>query len=190
MVRPPTQWDIELQTKIFRGEVRWDGDRWVESQAHDYVQREDRARRMKGEVTLPDRVGRLPDARDALPNVGAAEIDERKFSDYSMNPQHPGNGGKAEGWRALGYRVDEVDARRKAASDLRELIADHLLPDGKVDEARDTAYGRHYKVVNGFIGPNDRHATLVTCWRVADPAKTSRPQLITAWVQPHRKMGA
>lgn len=54
VVRPPTQWDIELQTKIFRGEVRWDGDCWVESQAHDYVQREDRARRMKGEVTLPD----------------------------------------------------------------------------------------------------------------------------------------
>lgn len=136
---PLTQRDIERESKLFRGELRWEGDRWVESQPYDHVQREDRARRMKGEVTLPDRVGELPGARDAMPNVDAAEIDERKFSGYSMNPRHPANGGKAEGWHALGYRVDDVDVGREAAADLRELIAHHLLRDGKVDEARETA---------------------------------------------------
>jgi hypothetical protein len=69
---------------------------------------------------------------------------------------------------------------------LRDLISRHLLWNGKVDEARETTHGRHYKVLNGFIGPNDRHATLVTCWRVADPSERGHPQLITTWVQPHR----
>ena len=50
----------------------------------------------------------LPDARDVLPNIELAELDERKLSDYSMNPEHPGNNGKAEGWRALGYDVDTL----------------------------------------------------------------------------------
>lgn len=141
---------------------------------------------MKDEVKLPDRVSELPDARAAIPNLRAAEIDEHKFSDYTMNPQHPANGGRAEGWRALGYRVDDLDARQEAAADLSDLIKDHLLWDGMVDEVRETAYGSHYKVLNGFIGPNDRHATLVTCWRVADPGEVGYPQLVTTWVQPHR----
>jgi hypothetical protein len=42
-------------------------------------------------------------------------------------------------------------------------------------------------VLNGFIGPNDMHATLITCWLAADSGETVYPQLITTWVQPHRK---
>jgi len=76
-----------------------------------------------------------------------------------MNPQHPGNGGKADGWRALGYQVDDPGARQEDAADLRNLISGHLLWNGKVEESRETAHGRHYKVLNGFIGPNGRHAT-------------------------------
>jgi hypothetical protein len=186
VAEPMTQRDIEVQDKVFRGELRWRGDRWVESEPYDYVQREDRARRMQHEVKLPDRVLELPDARDVILNIGAAEIDRRKFNEYSMNPQHPGNGGKADGWRALGYEVDDPSARRQAATELRELIGRHLLWNGKVDETHETVHGRHYKVLNGFIGPNDRHATLVTCWRVAEPGGREHPQLITTWVQPHR----
>ena len=160
--------------------------RRVESEPYDYVQRADRAKRMQADVELPDRVRGLPDARDVISNIGAAQIDRRKFQDYSMNPQHPANGGKAEGWRALGYQVDDPHARREAATDLRDLIGRHLLWNGKVDEIRETAYGHHYKVLNAFIGPNERHATLVTCWRTADLGERGYPQLITTWVQPHR----
>jgi len=103
-----------------------------------------------------------------------------------MNPQHPGNGGKADGWRALGYQVDDPGARQEDAADLRNLISGHLLWNGKVEESRETAHGRHYKVLNGFIGPNGRHATLATCWRVAEPGDSGHPQLVTTWVQPHR----
>jgi hypothetical protein len=178
--------DIERQNKVFRGELRWRGDRWVESEPYDYVQREDRAKRMQHEVRLPDRTRDLPYARDVIPGIRAAEIDGRKFRDYSMNPQHPDNRGKAEGWRALGYRVDDPGARQEATNDLRDLISHYLLWNGKVDETRETAYGRNYKVLNGFIGPNDRHATLVTCWHVSDPGEQGHPRLTTAWVQPHR----
>ena len=43
---------------------------------------------------LPVSARELPNARDVLPNLERAEIDERKFSEYSMNPGHPDNKGK------------------------------------------------------------------------------------------------
>jgi len=79
---PVTQRDIEVENKAYRGELRWRGGRWVESQPYDNVQREDRAKRMRDEVELPGHVRELPDARDMMPNIGAAEIDRRKFCDY------------------------------------------------------------------------------------------------------------
>jgi hypothetical protein len=51
---------------------------------------------------LPVSTRELPNARDVLPNLEMAEIDERKFSEYSLNPGHTDNQGKADGWRALG----------------------------------------------------------------------------------------
>jgi hypothetical protein len=105
----------ELRNKAYRGELRWVGDAWVECEPYDSVKRQDRVDRMKHEVELPADVRELPDARDVLPDVSRAEIDGRKFSDYSLNPDHPQNHGKAEGWRALGYDVDDPDARREAA---------------------------------------------------------------------------
>jgi len=91
---PMTQRDIEVENKVYRGELRWRGDRWVESRPYDNVEREDRAKRMQDEVKLPGGTRELPDARDVMPNIGAAEIDRRKFKDYSMSPQHPGNGAR------------------------------------------------------------------------------------------------
>ena len=44
---------------------------------------------------LPVSARELPNARDVLPNLEMAEIDERKFSEYSLNPRHPDNQGKA-----------------------------------------------------------------------------------------------
>jgi len=144
------------------------------------------ASRMARDVELPARVRELPSAREVLPNVRLAELDDRKFSEYSMNPDHPHNGGKAEGWRALGYDVDSPQARREAAEGVRELIRDGLLMTGKVAETRDTPFGPTYKVLNGFTGPNGRYATLVTCWLVDSQSDRSVPKLTTSWVQPHR----
>jgi hypothetical protein len=53
------------------------------------------------------------------------------------------------------------------------MIRDELLARGKATETRDTPFGLAYTVLNGFIGPNGRHATLVTCWLVeGEPARS------------------
>jgi hypothetical protein len=149
----------------------------------DQARREGRAGR---DAALPRSTRDLPDARDVMPNIQMAELDGRKLSDYSLNPEHPGNNGKAEGWRALGYDVDNPDGRRDAARELRGLICDELLARGKVAESRDTAYGPSHRVVSDLTGPNGRHANLVTCWLIEDCAGLSVPRLMTVWVQPHR----
>jgi len=135
---------------------------------------------------LPVSARELPDARDVLPNLEMAEIDERKFSEYSLNPRHPDNQGKAEGWRALGYDVDNPQARQKAAHELRDLTLEELLPSGKVAEVRDDAYGTRPRVVSGITGPNGKDATMVTCWLIEIRSGNAIPRLITTWVQPHR----
>jgi hypothetical protein len=146
----------------------------------------ERAEQISREVELPASTRDLPEARDILPNLHLVEVDRRKFSEYSLNPDHPQNNGKAEGWRALGYDVDSPQARNDAAQDLHEVIRDELLACGKVVETRDTKYGPTHRVLSPFIGPNGRHATLVTCWIVDSQPDHSHPKLTTAWVQPHR----
>ena len=136
-------------------------------------------------TTPPSGTRDLPDAKDVLPNIQMAELDSRKLSDYSLNPEHPGNNGKAEGWRALGYDVDNLEGRRDAARELRGLICDELLARGKVAESRDTAYGPSHRVLSRLTGPNGREANLVTCWLIEDRTGLSVPGLTTVWVQPH-----
>ena len=87
-----------------------------------------------------------------MPNIEMAELDGRKLSDYSLNPEHPGNNGKADGWRALGYDVDNPEGRGGAARELRGLICDELLARGKVAESRDTTYGSSHRVVSDLTG--------------------------------------
>ena len=135
---------------------------------------------------LPVNARELPNARDVLPNLERAEIDERKFSEYSMNPRHPDNKGKADGWRALGYDVDNLQARREAARELRDLTLEESLANGKVTEVRKDSYGPRPRVISGITGPNGKNATLVTCWLIEDRSGTAIPRLITTWVQPHR----
>jgi filamentous hemagglutinin len=144
------------------------------------------ARRSTRGADLPVSAWELPNARDVLPNLERAEIDERKFSEYSMNPGHPDNNGKADGWRALGYDVDNSQARREAARELRDLILEESLANGKVAEVRDDSYGLRPRVISGITGPNGKNATLVTCWLIEDRSGTAIPRLITTWVRPHR----
>ena len=147
---------------------------------------QDMAWRPARRADLPVSARELPNARDVLPNLDKAEIDERKFSEYSMNPSHPDNQGKAGGWRALGYDVDNPQARQKAARELRDLTLEELLATGKVAEVRDDSYGLRPRVISGIMGPNGKHATMVTCWLIEDRSGTVIPRLVTTWVQPHR----
>ena len=148
--------------------------------------RRERAEHISREVQLPAGMRDLPEAREILPNLHLVEVDRRKFSEYSLNPDHPHNNGKAEGWQALGYDVESPQARSDAAQELHEIIRDELLSCGKVVETRDTKYGPTYRVLNPFIGPNGDTPR----WLLAGSSKVrpdhSHPKLTTAWVQPHR----
>jgi hypothetical protein len=186
LAQPMTPREIDLLNKTARGELRWIGDKWVESEPYDYVKQQDRVQRMRDEVGLPDSVRELPNARDVMPNLHWAEVDRRKFDEYSLNPDHPQNHRKADGWRALGYDVDDPQSRRAAGQDLKDLISHGLLADGKVAQTDETAYGQRHKVLNGFIGPNGKHGTLVTCWLIADQGERGYPRMTTTWVMPHR----
>jgi uncharacterized protein DUF6883 len=186
LTQPPTAAETEATRKAVRGEIRWNGSAWVEFEPYDHIKLRDRVDRMAADVELPDKVDELPNARDVMPNLHRVEIDKRKFSEYSLNPEHPQNGGKAEGWRALGYDVDDPAERQRAAQDMRDLIGQGLLGDGKVARTDPAPDGERHRVLNGFIGPNERHATLVTCWLVADEGERSHPRLTTTWVQPHK----
>ena len=172
--------------RAFRVPGEQDADSRDADHRGEQAQRQDKTGRATRGADLPPSSRDLPDARDVLPNIQLAELDGRKLSDYSLNPGHPGNNGKADGWRALGYDVDNPEGRRDAARELRGLICEELLARGKVAETRDTTYGPSHRVLSGLTGPNDRHATLVTCWLIEDRAGLSVPRLTTAWVQPHR----
>jgi hypothetical protein len=186
------------QRRYFLAATGTEGDRAVSTAAEQdagsldgnhrggQAQRQDNAGQATREADLPPSARDLPDARDVLPNIQLAELDGRKLSEYSLNPGHPGNNGKADGWRALGYDVDNSEGRRDAARELRGLICDELLARGKVAETRETAYGPSHRVLSDLTGPNGRHATLVTCWLIEDRSGLSVPRLTTVWVQPHR----
>jgi hypothetical protein len=163
-------------------------DTAVQSDDHqgENARSQELARRPARGADLPVSAWELPNARDVLPNLEKAEIDERKFSEYSMNPGHPDNKGKAEGWRSPGYDVDNPQARREAARELRDLTLEESLANGKLAEVRDDSYGPRPRVISGITGPNGKNATLVTCWLIEDRSGTAIPRLITTWVQPHR----
>ena len=89
--------------------------------------------------------------------------------------------------RAADHRGEQAQRQDKTGqATLAEPRASRLLARGKVAETRDTTYGPSHRVLSGLTGPNDRHATLVTCWLIEDRAGLSVPRLTTVWVQPHR----
>ena len=102
------------------------------------------------------------------PGGRLAELDDSKLGGYSLNPDHPGNDGKANGWRALGYDVDSREGRHDATRELGGLLRNELLAGGKVEKTRDTEYGPSHTVLSDFTGPNGRHATVVSCWLIED----------------------
>lgn len=144
-----------------------------------------RYERIFRQAALPPDMRERPLARDVIRNIDRAEVDPRKLSEYSMNPEHPQNNGKARAWAAVGYDVASPARRRQDAHEIRDLIGRHLLADGRVAATKQTADGTDYRVVNGFTGPNGREGTLVTCWRVP-PGETAGPRLLTTWLAVHR----
>lgn len=178
---------IEHDRRVTRGELRYRNDRWEPDQPYDWARRQDLRDRILKEVRLPERVRELPLAGDVLPRA-YAEIARNKFAAYSLNEGHPQNRGKAEGWRALGFRLETQQDRLETAEELREMTR-LLLPAARVAATTSSPYGDRYKVLTGYIGPNGAHGTLITCWMVDGEGDHARPRMTTTWMQPHRDKG-
>lgn len=107
-----------------------------------------------------------------LPNADRAVIDERKLTEYALNPAHPRGREKARQFAtALGYDranyaglVDQI----RAAIGLHEAML-----------VRQDRYGRHYRVDLTLAGPQGT-AQVRTGWLI-DRGKDV-PRLTTAYV--------
>jgi hypothetical protein len=115
------------------------------------------------------------------PRWGAAVISPAKFSEYSMNPDHPSNGGKHLAFDALGWNVGDPLARETAAAEvIAQLRAG--LPRPKLGVG-DDEYGQRYRTEVVMVGPNGGQGSLVAIWQV--DAGTVTPRLITNWLEVH-----
>jgi hypothetical protein len=119
-----------------------------------------------------------------LRNADRADIDQRTFTTYSMNPENPGNDGKWEAWQALGY--DLGDGRADSAADVTRQLRSQLA-ESEPYEHRDTPYGPRCHTDATIVGPNGRVGTLVVVWQYDD--RSVKPRMVTHWVGVHTEKG-
>lgn len=120
---------------------------------------------------------------DPLPNVDKAEFDKAKFEQYSLNPDHPDNNGKWQGFEQLGYDVHSEAGRRAGAEDVSRQLREEL-PTSPATRDRETSYGQRYEVRSDITGPNGGDGTLVSVWQVDNGC--DNPRMITNWAEVHR----
>ena len=118
-----------------------------------------------------------------LPYVEKARVDAGKFSDYSMDPEHPQNEGKWQAFDQLGYDVNTAAGRSNAAQQVSEQVQAQLGDSPAVLD-RQTKYGPRWRVETEIVGPNGRHATVVTVWQYDEAGDV--PRLITNWARVHK----
>jgi hypothetical protein len=110
-----------------------------------------------------------------LPNAHAAFVAEGKIRDYLLNPQHPGNGGKAGFFTSYGFSLRDW---HKLAEALQKHAAAHA-----VTRTRPSAYGTRFEIrgrLGGRLESPDRSNPYVRSIWVVDPSN-SNPRLVTAY---------
>jgi hypothetical protein len=136
-----------------------------------------------GAVATP-RGARLA-AADAnrLPNYKRAQIDPRKFKDFSLSPDNPRGKSKWRGFVQLGYDVHTSQGREAATQDIIKQLQSRL---GSSPAAPGTvsSYGFRFEVRTEIVGPNGKVATLNTEWQIDN--RGDIPRLITNWVEVHK----
>jgi hypothetical protein len=115
-----------------------------------------------------------------LPNADQAEIDLRKFIDYSLQPNNPQNQGKWMGFAMIGYPVETSEGRQIATQDITQQIRQQL-PYTPAYKSKNNPYGIRLKVTIRIKGFNGQEGNLITIWQI-DQDKTI-PRLITNWLE-------
>ncbi|HVX47392.1 MAG TPA: hypothetical protein VHC49_26110 [Mycobacteriales bacterium] len=124
--------------------------------------------------------------RPRLPGGERATIDPPKLANYTLDPNHPQNGGKAKGWAVLGYEVDTPEGRERSAAMIDPLIRENARTGTAEFEAEfeDGRY-QHYTTRTVITGPNGKRGRIVTSWRF--DTETRQTRLITTRVQPFKE---
>jgi hypothetical protein len=117
---------------------------------------------------------------DPLPEAQNAQIDPKKFTEYSMKLDHPQNGGKWKAFEKIGYDVRTPKGRGAGAKDLIEQLR-LSLQSAPANQGETTTYGLRFIVNVEVEGPNGKKGTLVTAWQI-DKDK-SFPKLITNFIK-------
>jgi hypothetical protein len=117
---------------------------------------------------------------EPLPNADQAEIDLRKFTDYSWQPNNPQNQGKWMGFAMIGYSVETQEGRQIATQDIIQQIR-QILPYAPAYKSKNNPYGMRLKVTIRIKGFNGGQGNLITIWQI-DQGKII-PRLITNWLE-------
>lgn len=106
-----------------------------------------------------------------LPNVGNAQIDQTKITEYLLSPSPQGSGGKAGFFAALGFRQDSWEVLANALKAQAES--------NEVSRVVQTTYGPRYHVDGLLQAPGGDAAEIRTVWQF--DIGSSHPRLITAY---------
>jgi hypothetical protein len=117
---------------------------------------------------------------DPLPNAENAEIDRRKFAEYSMNPDNPNNQDKWLAFAALGYDVRTASSREFAAQSIIEPLRPAILT-APATPGKISPHGLRFKVSIAIQGLNQRRGLLVTVWQIDQNRDV--PRLVTNWLE-------
>ncbi len=116
----------------------------------------------------------------SLPNAENAEIDKRKFNQYSLNPENPNNQGKWIAFATIGYDVNSPQGRQIATEDIiNQLRA--KVPKLPATQEEPSIYGFRFEVQVPIRGLNGQEGNLITKWQI-DRGKTI-PRLISNWLK-------
>lgn len=124
----------------------------------------------------------MPDWKpgNPLPEAQNAQIDPKKFTEYSMKQDHPENKGKWKAFEKIGYDVHTPKGRGAGAQNLIEQLR-LSLQNAPANQGNASTYGPRFVVQVEVKGPNGKKGTLVTAWQV-DKDK-SFPRLVTNFIK-------
>ncbi|HVX44364.1 MAG TPA: hypothetical protein VHC49_10780 [Mycobacteriales bacterium] len=124
-----------------------------------------------------------------LPEISRADLAERRFESYILNPEHrlnqKGKGGrKTDGFLQLGYNLDDGEPRHASMEHIVRQIRPQL-GSSPTERQEDTPFGQRYQTQTVITGPNGRKGTAVASWQI-DKGE-SHPRLLTLWLEVHQE---
>jgi hypothetical protein len=97
-----------------------------------------------------------------------------------MDPNNKGNGGKALGFKKIGYDIDTATGRQTGATDVVNQLKKQL-PTTAAKKGKTTGFGNRFEVRVRVQGPSGE-GTLVTVWQI----EGREPRRITNWLEVYR----